>query len=272
MFEIFKKKEDKGLEERVYKANNMKRNLEIASTSDRKHDSWKYGLESKTAILYGGRDEDGMFSFKIDKYFDLNKIVNKRSKIKNKIDKETYTQSRGTEFVIIPHNKLKHGFLSSNYAIRADTYRKIKKDILDGNYNSKDLEKAGGFVIGDDVNSNEDIVKLKKGAKKKAIDDLTLEDFEFIHDGYANLAIKENRANPSNYLEAAKLLVKHISNVKKDGSIFGFGGFYAGEMGFYVNEKEKKHKAKLFTLGNQNSGFAAHGTNTYTPEFVRKVA
>lgn len=218
-----------GFEELVDSAYSMREIMEARinnPVAKNKTNLWDTYLSSKTMILYGGFNEDGMPRFKIDHSFDLSKIIN-ANLLDNcviSIDKETYLKSEGTEFIIM---------YGDSWAIRADKYASAKK-ILDSAWHKtcELAEKVGGFRIGPLFNCG-----IEKDEVCKS-------------DGWKEFAVGKNKATAEDYKKAGKLLKKYVSEAKKRN---GFkksdsGKWYGGmEIEIYPKFTEIGYRGRDFT-------------------------
>lgn len=96
---------------------------------------WRAEFETSTVQLYGGRNKDGFYTFKIDHALSLDSLANDTSVKYTDAgivlfnDRMVYDASEGTEFIILPDLKIN---IDGNYydhwayAIRADKYPAIR--------------------------------------------------------------------------------------------------------------------------------------------------
>ena len=240
----------KGLRELGNAAYSMVENLitrvKTPVLEDRK-DLWKDTvLNSKTINLSGGVNQDNRCCFRIDHDFDLSKIVN--SSINEDtfgidetyvdryipIDKDTYKQSEGTEFIIIGKSDIEGA--KGDYAIRADKYEGIRKQLNERGYNLSDLKEAGGFRINDWLTQDE----IPTG------------------DGWLELAVGKNKASEKDYEEASKFLKeKYIPKAEEKGCFSRGAG-----MSFVIRIGEDGYKARpWFVSGSYFRSDAVGGGN-----------
>ncbi len=209
-------------------------------------------MDSKDISLYGGMNDDQRYRFKEDFSFNLPFIasadVNADGSVS--IDNTRYTQSQGTEFILIGKEELTG--TTDVYAISSKRYD-IVKSVLNtvrssGQRFSVDkLVKAGGFKVNADLTVDEHI-KLKDGRsvldlKKEDITRLSLEDFEYIHAGWHEHFIGSNNVTPKQYLKGAKLYVKYLQEANKNNC------FPKGKgMGFFLETGVRDYKARSWCV------------------------
>ncbi len=198
---------------------------------------WQTFLDSRTMQLYGGVNDDQRHRFKIDHSFDLSTIVNADINADGSVTIEPtkYSQSRGTEFVIISREELNGA--DKNYAIRADKYNAIKSALNNSRQTKKKydltaLMQAGGFVVNSDLTHEEVITTEDKTGKVTRV-----------HDGWIELAVGKNNALAEDYSKAVDLLKRYVPEAQKNGCFKEGVG-----MGWYVETGSNGYKARSWCV------------------------
>jgi hypothetical protein len=222
-----------GLKELLDKAYSMSDNFKARVDTPILPDGtnlWTTWLDSKTMQLYGGVNEDSRQRFKIDHSFGLTELVNASISSDGSIatDEKTYSQSQGTEFVVIPKSELKGA--KADYAIRSDKYQSIREQLNKGNFKVEELEKAGAFKINVQLTAEE--------AKT--------------HDGWLELAVGKNKASNDEYAQASTLLNRYVPNSKGNNCFPDGTG-----MGFFVETGVKNYKARSWIVCSSDGGSSA---------------
>lgn len=225
-----------GLAELKDKACSMKQNMLTRVKTPVLEDGtslWKKYLDSKDVNFYGSTNDDNKYRFKIYHGFDLTKIVNAKL-VDGAVpsEKKDYMASKGTEFII----------LDGNHAIRADKYEGIKKKLNQEDYSLDSLED-GIFKINTSSNPDE-IIKYDKS---RNIEDLTLDDIEYVHGGWLEHAVGKNNASQEEYLEAAKLLAKYVIKAQEKDCFEEEIG-----MGFFVETDVDDYKLRPWYVGDSD--------------------
>lgn len=210
-------------------------------------------LDSKTLNHYGGVNEDNRNRFKVDHEFDLGAIVNAAVNSDGSIptSQQAYEQSPATEFVIITQSDLKDA--NADYAIRANKYEAVKGQIGKGRYKAKDLEKAGGFKI-NQSSKPEEVIRHKA----KNVDELTLEDIKYVHDGWLELAVGKSNATQEEYLEAAKLLAKYVAKAQEQRRFR-----YSTDMGFFISIGVNDYEVQPWRVSDSGYGSGTYGRGRF---------
>ncbi len=247
-----------GLAELTDKACSMKKNMLTRVKTPVLEDGtslWKKYLDSKDVNFYGSTNDDNKYRFKVDHGFDLTKIVNAKL-VDGAVpsEKKDYMASKGTEFII----------LDDNHAIRADKYGGIKKKLNRENYSLDSLED-GIFKINTNLNPDE-IIKYDKS---RNIEDLTLDDIEYVHDGWLEHAVGKNNAPQEEYLEAAKLLAKYVIKAQEEDCFKEGTG-----TGFFVENDVDDYKLRpwyVFSSGGRSVASGRYGFSL-SGRFLRVAA
>ncbi len=226
-------------------------------------------LDSKDIRLYGGTNEDGRYRFKEDFSFNISLITGCQVREREmmgflSIDSTTYTNSQGTEFVIIDKEEIE-GSVNS-YAISSQGYCKIR-DALNSarnsgrKFNADELKKADGFKV-DTYLTVDEHVKLIRGRnileiKKQEIEQLSLDDFQYIHMGWLEHFTGHNNATPLQYLDGAKLYIKYVQEAFKYNCFKDEKGmdFFAD---IFLETRVKDLKIGLWSIQDQLSGSKAY--------------
>lgn len=212
---------------------------------------WQTFLDSRTMQLYGGVNDDQRHRFKIDHSFDLSTIVNADINADGSVTiKPTkYSQSQGTEFVIISRKELNSA--DKDYAIRADEYNVIKSALNNSRRNKEKydltaLMLAGGFVVKSDLTPVEVITTEDKTGKVIRV-----------HGGWLELAVGKNNALVRDYSNAVDLLIRYVPEAQKNGCFKkGIG------MGWYVETDSNDYKARSWCVYNSYDGSRASDGNS----------
>lgn len=212
-------------------------------------DTWEIWLDSKTNNDYGGVNEDNRHRFRINQGSNLSTIISSQISSDGSIasDEKAYNTSEATEFIIIEQEILG---TDTRYAIRADKYEDIREALNQARdsgeeYSVEDLVTQGGFQINTYLNHDE-IIKLSDGRSitdltNEEIDNLSLDDIEYVHDGWLEHAVGESDRTDEDYLVAAQLLGKYVKKADEEGC---FRGEDKEGMYFAVNPSEDGYKVR----------------------------
>ena len=180
-------------------------------------DSW---LDSRTFILYGGKNETGRFRFKVDNEFDLSYMLRdynlsydagihpKDMKIFFKdsfpLTQEQYQESGGTEFVILTAEDIGD---PGKYAIRADKYAAFSQGMHD---RQTDMD-FGAFKINQPLARSDILYLPDTGISMSGpqIGDTKC------HEGWMELAVGMNSAPKSRYDLANRLISAYLGRVEQ---------------------------------------------------------
>ena len=99
------------------------------------------------------------------------------------------------------------------YAIKAERYYEVEHELRNDELSHEELLQLGAFRINDALKP-EDVIQHAKG---KPVDDLTMDDIIYVHQGWLEMAVGKNKATPEEYLDAAKLLARYVSEAEKRG-------------------------------------------------------
>lgn len=228
-----------GLRELVDSAYSFRQNMDARIATPVLEDGtdlWADWLDSRTMNLYGGVNEDGRHRFKIDHEFDLSKIIDSQLNPDGSIslDEQTYTQSQGREFIIIPKSDIKDA--KTDYAIRADKYESVKDQLSEGIAEDA-LKESGGFKIN---------IRLKPEEIPA-------------HDRWLELAVGRNDAADSDYKSAAKFLENDYVPKARKRDCFPDG---AG-MGFFVQIDVQDYKVRPWCVGSSGNWSYADGRGDF---------
>jgi len=236
----------------------------LEDETDLWHDTW---LDSRTMQLYGGISEkhDNRYRFKIDHEFDLSRIVDEDINNQNSsisLSPEDYYESKATEFIIIDQKNIRGA--SSHYAIRESKYSAIRQQLDARELTEEEVEKASGFKLNPWLKP-EEIIKIKDGIE---IDNITSDDIEYVHEGWLELAAGKSNASEQEYLDAAKLLARYVSEAREQRCFRDGKG-----MGFYIKTEEDEFKMLPLCVYNSNIGSIVDDKNyfSYNGRFLRVV-
>lgn len=228
-----------GLGKLVDSAFSIRQNLEArVNTPVLKDDTdiWKTRLDSRTITLNGGTNEDGRYRFKIDNDFDLSLIVDAAISLDGSVhfeDDSTYTNSEGTEFIIIPRSQIKGA--QADYAIRADKYAIVREQLYRKS-TVRSLKKAGAFEINRQIIPDE----VPK------------------HDGWLELAVGRNKAREEDYVGARDLVQRYVSDAEKRNCFSDGTG-----MGFFINTSQKGYKARPWYVNDSEFRSSVSSENDF---------
>jgi len=241
-----------GLRELGDTAPTTRQNLEARAKTPTLADGtniWEIPLDSRTMLLEGGFNEDGLPRFKIDHDFDIGAIVDAQISQDGSvsIDEATYLNSKGAEFIVIENERIRSGAYfviramvptqignvmaylleledslsdvfnkATNYVIQARDYPLVRTPLRKGKRISRgELEEAGGFKMDRLLKPKE----VRNGRNDK------------VHKGWLALAIGENSPPQEDYSKALSLVADYLSEAKKQGCFFCPHGYNVG-MGF----------------------------------------
>jgi|GEM_PF-4011858 len=205
------------------------------------HDVWNEWLDSRTFVLYGGRDPRGLCRFKIDHDFDIgfvDQIVAQKGLFFGEslpIDEKMYAESQGKEFVILPESDS----IDGTFAIRSERYDKIIEKFGAVIYGVVDITNLGAFRI----NSHLDF--------KEIFDPRPSEETKYVHEGWLELMARGNNSSDVEYMTALLIMSGYLSRL-------GDHGFFQQDkethekkkgMGFFVETRVSRYKARPFSLG-----------------------
>lgn len=181
-----------------------------------KTDVWDNYLDSRSMVVYGRKNKDKRFRFKIDHDFNLKKIIGKDVRTDGAIDIRPYdfNNSKGTEFIIIKRDEIDGA--GSDYAIRKDKYDRLVKTHTDFKNHSEmlsvqDLCNAGGCRINTDLMTG-GIIQLEGITGDPESEPI------FVHDIWFALAAGINNYSKLVYdTEIIRLLADYISLAGKRG-------------------------------------------------------
>ncbi len=186
-------------------------------------DLWEYWLDSSDMLLYGGKNEDGRFRFKIDHNFDLNKIIkgDVRTDGSISLNSADYGASKGKEFIVIKHNEIKEA--DCDYAIRADKYKTLKQQNKLNNLTKEFLQKEEG------------VSKINTKLTKDEVLNSAL---------WLELAVGKSR----NYQKAHELLKEYISEAEMQKCFSNRKG-----MGFYIENNVDEYKVRPLCVWSRDN-------------------
>ena len=199
---------------------------------------WRMWLDSRTMQLYGGVNEDNRYRFKIDHSFDLSAIVNANINYLDGsviINQTTYSQSQGTEFIIISSKDLNGA--NKDYAMKTDKYGIIRSALNKSRqsrhkYDLTALIRVGGFAINSDLDTEEIISTEEEIGKVTRV-----------HDGWLELAVGKNNAKEEDYSKAEDLLKRYVTEARKNECfVMGIG------MRFFVGNYLKDYKVNSWCI------------------------
>ena len=216
-------------------------------------DLWRCFLDSKTINHYGGVNEDNRHQFKVDNEPDLGAIVNAAINSDGSIStsQQAYEHSPPTGFVIVGQSDLEG--TNADYAIRTDKYEAVREQLSQGRYKAEDLEKAGGFKANVRLKP-EEIIRYKG----ENVDELTLDDIEYVHDGWLEHAVGKSNATQEEYLEAAKSLARYVAKAQEERCFNDGTG-----MGFFVRTDVDDYKVRPWFVFNSDFRYSASGWSDF---------
>jgi hypothetical protein len=205
------------------------------------HDAWNEWLDSRTFVLYGGRNGQGLCRFKIDHDLDIgfvDQIVGQKGLFLGDslpIDKGMYDASQGTEFVILQDDKL----IDGTFAVRSDKFYATIGSNGAINYGALDLAGLGVFRINAHLDF-EQIFSPKQTAEET-----------YVHQGWLELLVGRNNASDIEYVTSLALLSGYLSRVADHGFFQQDETAHEKKkgMGFFVETRVSSYRARPFSLG-----------------------